>query len=126
MASRNPSEELAKRWPQSKVTTFTAEHDWTVGPFPAVSEQSTGTGESNDWKEIKSAKFAADGSGGGHSLQFQMALQFDRSRINDKESLFLKLYCSPGKEVASEVPVSLEVTFDDGSDDSKLFYSNFF
>ena len=120
MAS-DPIEELGKRWPQSKVTTFTAEYCWTVRPFPAVSEQSA-TGESN-WKRSKSRKFAADG--GGHDLQFQMALHLELL-FSFKEDLFVTLYCYPGKEVASEVPVSFQLTLDDGSDGLKRFNSKVF
>ncbi len=116
MAS-NPSEKLSKRWPDNKVTTFTVKHDWTVGPFPGLPEQSA-TGKSN-WKEITSPKFAVDE--GGHNLQFQMALQFVRV-CNDQEWVNFTLYCYSGKEVASEVPVSFELAFDD-PDDSRFSYS---
>ena len=111
MAS-DPIEELGKRWPQSKVTTFTAEHDWTVGPFPGLPEQSA-TGKSN-WKVIKSAVFVP--VGGGHNLGFKMALKLDRPS-DGKEKVFFSLYCYTLKEVASEVLVSFKLAFNDGSDD---------
>lgn len=116
MAS-NPSEELSKRWPDNKVTTFTVEHDWMVGPFPGLPEL-LATGKSN-WKEITSPKFAADE---GHNLQLQVALKFERF-CDDKEWVFFKLYCYSEKEVASEVPVSFKLSFFDGSDDSGFSYS---
>ena len=103
MAS-DPSEELGKRWPDKKVTTFTVIHNWTVCPFPGLPGQSA-TGECN-WKEITSPKFAVDES--GHNLQFQMALQFIRF-CNDQEWVNFTLNCYSGKEVASEVPVSFTV-----------------
>lgn len=111
MAS-DPSEELAKRWPHNKVTTFTIEHDWMVGPFPGLPEQSA-TGKSN-WKVIKSAVFVP--VGGGHSLGFQMALKLERPS-DGKEKVFFSLSCYTLKEVASEVLVSFKLAFNDGSDD---------
>ncbi|KAH9403206.1 hypothetical protein TYRP_015084 [Tyrophagus putrescentiae] len=120
MAS-DPSEELAKRWPHNKVTTFTIEHDWMVGPFPGLPEL-LATGK-NNWKVIKSAVFVP--VGGGHNLGFQMALKFDRARDN-KEKVFFTLYCYPGTEIASEVPVFFELAFDDGVDEFSYTLSHNF
>ena len=111
MAS-DPSEELGKRWPHNKVTTFTIEHDWMVGPFPGQPEL-LATGK-NNWKVIRSAIFVP--VEGDHNLAFQMALKLDRPS-DGKEKVFFSLSCYPLKEIASEVSVSFELQFDDGSND---------
>ena len=101
-----PNAEFDKRWPHNKVS-FTTEHHWTVGQFPIVDKS---TGETSKEKTL-SPKFEVD----DHELQLQMTLQFlGKKAENDKERVEIGLNCYLGKEITSEVDVTIRFIFHKG------------
>ncbi len=93
------NDDLVKRWPNHKETTFITEHCWEIDQF----RNKLGN------NEIESSKFFVD----GHDIQFQFKLQ---SRIQyDAEFIYISYYCFFGKEVLSEVVVSFDVSLIDSN-----------
>ena len=115
-AKVDPRREFAKRWPHHRVTTFTADHLWTIDSFQERLKGSY-------WMEFKSPLFSADG---GHDLQFQMSPGFSQSVSSRKTAITLFLHCYSGKEVASEVPVSFKLTFYTGTSSLAVYDGNGF